>query len=51
MSIANDRKRKEFEDKARAFKSKNPLSISGDKIKLHIAHYRKEPLTVEMVEL
>jgi hypothetical protein len=51
VSIATDRNRKAFEDKLRAFKSENPLSVGNDTINLHIAHYRKDPLTVEMVEV
>jgi hypothetical protein len=50
VSIADDRNRKMFEDKLRAFKSENSLSIGNDTINLHIAHYRKDPLTVEMME-
>jgi len=50
VSIATERNRKEFEDRLRAFKSENPLSIGNDKINLHIAHYQKDSLTVEMVE-
>jgi hypothetical protein len=51
VSIADDRKRKEFEDELRDFKSKNPLSVDSDTISLHIAHYRKKPLTVEMIQV
>ena len=51
VSIADDRNRKEFEDKLRAFKRENSLSIGNDTINLHIAHYRKDPLTVEMMEV
>ena len=55
VSIADDRKRQEFEDKLRAFKSQNSLTIGKDTIKLYIANYRKEdpssPLTVRMVEV
>jgi len=51
VSIADDRNRQMFEDKLRAFKSKNPLSVGNDTISLHIAHYRKDPLTVEMMEV
>jgi hypothetical protein len=51
VSISDDRKRKVFEDKLRAFKSENSLSVGNDTINLHIAHYQKEPLTVEMVEV
>jgi hypothetical protein len=50
VSIATDRNRKVFEDKLRAFKGGNSLTIGNDTINLHIAHYRKDPLTVEMVE-
>ena len=50
VSIATDRNRKLFEKKLRAFKEENPLTIGNDTINLHIAHYRKDPLTVEMVE-
>jgi hypothetical protein len=50
VSIADDRNRREFEDKLRAFKRENSLSIGNDTINLHIAHYRKKPLTVEMME-
>jgi hypothetical protein len=51
VSIATDRNRKVFEDKLRAFKKgENSLTIGNDTINLHIAHYRKDPLTVEMVE-
>lgn len=51
VSIADDRNRKLFEKKLRAFKSANPLSMGNDKITLHIVHYRKgPPLTVEMME-
>lgn len=49
VRIANDRNRKVFEDKLRAFKSENPLSVGNDSISLHIAHYQKDPLTVRMV--
>jgi hypothetical protein len=50
VSIASDENRKAFEKKLRAFKSDNPLSIGKDTISLHIAHYQKEPLTVEMMD-
>ena len=50
VSIADDRNRRAFEDKLRAFKSNNRLSIGNDTIKLYMAHYRKDPLTVEMTE-
>jgi len=50
VSIADDRNRKVFEDKLRAFKSENALSIGNDTINLHIAHYRKDPLTVDLLE-
>jgi hypothetical protein len=51
VSIADDRNRKVFENKLRAFKSENSLSVGSDTISLHIAHYRKgDPLTVEMME-
>ncbi len=51
VSIADGRNRKEFEDKLRAFKRENSLSVGNDTINLHIAHYRKDPLTVEMLEV
>jgi hypothetical protein len=51
VSIADDRKRQMFEDKLRIFKSENPLYIGNDTINLHIAHYRKDPLTVDMLEV
>jgi hypothetical protein len=50
VSIASDQNRKAFEDKLRAFKSENPLSIGNDTISLHIAHYQKTPLKVEMMD-
>jgi hypothetical protein len=50
VSIASERHRKVFEDKLRAFKHENPLTIGNDTINLHIAHYQKDPLTVEMVK-
>src|ERR1035441_7499356 len=50
MGIASDQNRKAFEDKLRAFKSENPLSIGNDTISLHIAHYQKTPLKVEMMD-
>jgi hypothetical protein len=54
VSIADDRNRKVFEDKLRAFKSETSLSVGTDTINLHIAHYRENPrenqLTVEMME-
>jgi hypothetical protein len=51
VSIAHDRKRKEFEDRLRAFNSENSLTIGKDTIRLHVAHYQKDPLTVEMMEV
>jgi hypothetical protein len=51
VSVADDRNRQMFEDKLRGFKSENSLSVGNDTINLHIAHYRKDPLTVEMVEV
>jgi len=50
VSIARDQTRKAFEDKLRAFKSENPLSIGNDTISLHLAHYQKEPLKVELMD-
>jgi hypothetical protein len=50
VSIATERNRKAFENKLRAFKSKNPLCVGSDTISLHIAHYKESPLTVEMME-
>jgi hypothetical protein len=49
VSIASGQNRKAFEDKLRKFKSQNPLTMGNDKISLHIAHYQKRPLTVEMM--
>jgi len=50
VSISSDRERTKFEEKLRTFKRDNLLSVGNDTIKLHIAHYQKDPLTVEMVE-
>jgi hypothetical protein len=50
VSIASDKNRKAFEEKMRAFKSENPLSIGADTISLHIANYQKSPLRVEMMD-
>jgi hypothetical protein len=51
VSIASDRKRREFEDKLRAFKSENPLTVGNDTIRLLIAHYEKNPLKVKLMEV
>jgi hypothetical protein len=52
VSIASGKNRKAFEEKMRAFKRENSLSVGNDTISLHIAHYRKDdPLTVEMMEI
>lgn len=51
VSVAGDRSRKVFEDKLRAFKDENVLSIGNDTINLHIAHYQKDPLKVDLLEV
>lgn len=51
VSIADESNRKAFEEKARAFKNENALIVGNDQIRLHVAHYRKDPLTVELLEI
>ncbi|HEY1987483.1 MAG TPA: hypothetical protein VGG85_18860 [Terracidiphilus sp.] len=51
VSIASDQNRKAFEEKMRAFKRENFLSVGNDTISLHIAYYEKNPLTVTMAEV
>ncbi|QXE92781.1 hypothetical protein KP001_09790 [Geomonas subterranea] len=51
VSISNDRNRRLFEEKFRKFKEQNSLEIGGDVINLHVAHYTKAPLTVELLPI
>lgn len=49
VSIASKQNRERFKERLLAIKSQNPLTIGNDTISLHIAHYQKSPLTVEMM--
>jgi hypothetical protein len=51
VSIVGDRNRNAFEEKLRDFKSENSLTIGNDTINLQIAHYKKDPLTVEIANV
>ena len=48
LSFASAKTREKFEEKMQSFKDQNALRIGNDTISLHIAHYQKEPLTVEL---
>jgi hypothetical protein len=48
LSFASAQTREKFEEKMQSFKDQNALRIGNDTISLHIAHYQKEPLTVEL---
>jgi ribonuclease J len=51
VSIANTKNRHKFEEKFKTFKKNNRLSIGNDTINLHIAHYKKDTLSIEFVNI
>jgi len=52
VNILKPKNREIFEQKVREFKASNCLEIGPwkDKINLHVAHYKKEPLSVEFCD-